>query len=166
MHMPVYNLFIVNKAGSLIYDSDVHAPNTSGEVDRRCTYPLDVQLKVQSVAACFQKELYIVQVIDQRAIVAFVGNAAETSGTPQVRPGMCLLAINGERVFSGDGRPCIERQVTVPGEGDAPPSTSSEQVDVLEVCTHDVLKEQHLFYFSIWPTCSTFLLHCASVERH
>lgn len=49
--MPVYNLFVINKAGSLIYDSNVHAPNTSNEVDRRCTYPLDIQFKVQSIAS-------------------------------------------------------------------------------------------------------------------
>lgn len=70
--MPVYNIFIINRAGSLIYDYD----NTSSgrlEIEKTFSFPID----------------FMFEVIDSRVTVVF----GERDG---IRPGHIILSINGE----------------------------------------------------------------------
>ena len=55
--MPLNHLFIINRAGSLIYETDVHAPNTSAEVENLYQFPLEVKLQVRRDLLEFQIQI-------------------------------------------------------------------------------------------------------------
>ena len=72
--MPVYNIFVINRAGSLIYDFDNRPQKL--EIEKTLTFPLDFKLAV----------------IDQRVTVTF----GERDG---IRVGHAILALNSEPVL-------------------------------------------------------------------
>ena len=51
--MPIFSVYIINRAGGLIYQMDHHQPKT--EVEKTFSFPLELQLKI----------------VDERVVVAF-----------------------------------------------------------------------------------------------
>jgi hypothetical protein len=74
--MPIYHVFVVNRAGSLIYDWDT-APRAP-DLEKTLSFPVDFRLEA----------------IDQRPTVVF----GERDG---VRVGHVVLAVNGRPVQAG-----------------------------------------------------------------
>ena len=67
----IYSIYVVNKAGSLIYQYNHHEPKS--EVEKTFKYPLDITLRD----------------VDEKLVISF----GERDG---LKVGQTLLAINGE----------------------------------------------------------------------
>ncbi|XP_065738354.1 trafficking protein particle complex subunit 4 isoform X2 [Phocoena phocoena] len=84
--MAIFSVFVVNKAGGLIYQLDSYAPRA--EAEKTFSYPLDLLLKLH----------------DDRVLVAF----GQRDG---IRVGHAVLAINGVDVsgkYTADGKEVLE----------------------------------------------------------
>ncbi|XP_065738356.1 trafficking protein particle complex subunit 4 isoform X4 [Phocoena phocoena] len=84
--MAIFSVFVVNKAGGLIYQLDSYAPRA--EAEKTFSYPLDLLLKLH----------------DDRVLVAF----GQRDG---IRVGHAVLAINGVDVsgkYTADGKEMLE----------------------------------------------------------
>uniref|UniRef100_A0A7M4EH01 Trafficking protein particle complex subunit n=1 Tax=Crocodylus porosus TaxID=8502 RepID=A0A7M4EH01_CROPO len=84
--MAIFSVYVVNKAGGLVYQLDHYAPRA--EAEKTFGFPLDLALKVH----------------DERVVVAF----GQRDG---IRVGHAVLAINGADVsgrFTADGRDVLE----------------------------------------------------------
>ncbi|XP_071478692.1 trafficking protein particle complex subunit 4-like [Diadema setosum] len=84
--MTIYSVYIINRAGGLIYQLDHSTPKT--EVEKTFSYPLELTLKI----------------MDERVVVAF----GQRDG---IRVGHTVLAVNGEAVKGRqleDGREVLE----------------------------------------------------------
>ncbi|XP_074256802.1 trafficking protein particle complex subunit 4 isoform X1 [Saimiri boliviensis] len=107
--MAIFSVYVVNKAGGLIYQLDSYAPRA--EAEKTFSYPLDLLLKLH----------------DERVLVAFgqrdgirgglASGPAEMGGGPQccgsglVAVGHAVLAINGMDVngrYTADGKEVLE----------------------------------------------------------
>nr|KAF6275134.1 trafficking protein particle complex 4 [Pipistrellus kuhlii] len=80
--MAIFSVYVVNKAGGLIYQLDSYAPRA--EAEKTFSYPLDLLLKLH----------------DERVLVAF----GQRDG---IRVGHAVLAINGKDVngkYTADGK--------------------------------------------------------------
>ncbi|XP_040833019.1 trafficking protein particle complex subunit 4 isoform X5 [Ochotona curzoniae] len=84
--MAIFSVYVVNKAGGLIYQLDSYAPRA--EAEKTFSYPLDLLLKLH----------------DERVLVAF----GQRDG---IRVGHAVLAINGADVngkYTADGIEMLE----------------------------------------------------------
>ncbi|XP_032974733.1 trafficking protein particle complex subunit 4 isoform X2 [Rhinolophus ferrumequinum] len=84
--MAIFSVYVVNKAGGLIYQLDSYAPRA--EAEKTFSYPLDLLLKLH----------------DERVLVAF----GQRDG---IRVGHAVLAINGMDVngkYTADGKEVLE----------------------------------------------------------
>ncbi|XP_058519779.1 trafficking protein particle complex subunit 4 isoform X1 [Ochotona princeps] len=84
--MAIFSVYVVNKAGGLIYQLDSYAPRA--EAEKTFSYPLDLLLKLH----------------DERVLVAF----GQRDG---IRVGHAVLAINGADVngkYTADGKEVLE----------------------------------------------------------
>nr|KAF6325916.1 trafficking protein particle complex 4 [Myotis myotis] len=84
--MAIFSVYVVNKAGGLIYHLDSYAPRA--EAEKTFSYPLDLLLKLH----------------DERVLVAF----GQRDG---IRVGHAVLAINGKDVngkYTADGKEVLE----------------------------------------------------------
>lgn len=84
--MAIFSVYVVNKAGGLIYQLDSYAPRA--EAEKTFSYPLDLLLKLH----------------DERVLVAF----GQRDG---IRVGHAVLAINGVDVngkYTADGKEVLE----------------------------------------------------------
>ena len=75
--MPIYHIFVINRAGGLIYDFD--ASPKGPEFEKTFSYPLDLRLDLG---------------LDQRLTVVF----GERDG---IKVGQVLLTVNGHTVMPG-----------------------------------------------------------------
>uniref|UniRef100_A0A6Q2Z5L9 Trafficking protein particle complex subunit n=1 Tax=Esox lucius TaxID=8010 RepID=A0A6Q2Z5L9_ESOLU len=84
--MAIFSVYVVNKAGGLIYQFDNYVPRA--EAEKTFSYPLDLVLKIH----------------DEKVVVSF----GQRDG---IRVGHALLSINGVDVngkFTADGKEIIE----------------------------------------------------------